>query len=358
MRVALAGLRGALAVCLLAVLLALPMPSAGQATCSVASIEEFGGAPRTTGAPRRPEVHLTAGGSYCLADDIQQRKLLDPRTGHEMRTGGGDALILIGTDDIRLDLGGHTVANRRALGYTLVKHYRYEPGRRQTHWIRGTHVRNGRLLSPGSRGIGLRLTSAGMYAPDGFGALAAIPDGRTAEDVFAETAHLVEGLDIDAGHRAVLIDGKRNVIRNNRIVVDSATAIVAQGPGVVIENNVIEVRNDLSGLSDYARGVEAKLPFPIRLIQADGAIVRNNEIRLVDPAARGVLPAAIELLHSADVLVESNRFEGVGSAVAADLASSYRESGSQLRLCGAGKPRFLPPAEAAPSDLPLRPACR
>jgi hypothetical protein len=96
------------------------------------------------------------------------------------------------------------------------------------------------------------------------------------------------------------------VIRNNRITVDAATAIVAQGPGIIIENNVIEVRNHLEALSEFDRSIDSKTPFAIRLIQADGAIVRNNEIRLLDREGRGGLPAAIDLVSTRGALVEGN----------------------------------------------------
>ena len=348
----------AINACVVSVPLTLPMQSWAADECRTVRIGEFGGAPGPAGGPsRRPEVHLKEAGPHCLAEDARQRKLLNPRTGEEMRTLGGEAVVLIGADGIRLDLGGHVVSNERSLGYTLIKHYDYQPGRSQIHRFTGTHVRNGRLISPGSRGVGLRLVSAGVE-PNGFSALAEFPAGTQPVGAFAATSHLVEDLTIQAGYRAILIDGRNNVIRNNRIVVDSATAILAHGPGIVIENNVIEVKNDLSHFSDYARKIESKTPFPIRLIQADRAIVRNNEIRLLYPAARGPLPAAIELLQSADVLVESNRVEGVGLTVRADSDSSYREIDNQLAVCGPGSFRFLPPDEAEAGHLPPLPSCR
>jgi hypothetical protein len=301
---------------------------------------------------------LTAAGTYCLDESIRQQKLIDRRNGREMTTVGGDGIILIGADDVDLDLGGHLVSNERGLGYTLIKHYRYEPSRGHTHWFSGTHISNGRLWSPGSRGIGLRLVSANRYGPAGFGTVAAVRFGTGLEDVFVDTRHRVEDLEIDAGRRAILIDGRNNIIRNNRIVVDGATAIVAQGPGLVIEDNVIEVRNDLRGFSEHDRRRESATPFPIRLIQADGAIVRNNQVRLVDRGTGVSLPAAIELVESRNVTVEGNRFGGMNRWVHADSRSSYVDTGNQAQACPSGATRYLPPIDAAGEIRPRAPACR
>ncbi len=163
---------------------------------------------------------------------------------------------------------------------------------------------------------------------------------------------------IAAGKRAILIDGRNNIIRNNHIVVDGVTAIVAQGPGLVIEDNVIEVRGDLRGLSDLDRKLESRTPFPIRLIQADDAIVRNNRIRLIDRTAGAGLPAAIELVHSRNVTVEGNRFEGMDQGVYADPHSSHLEIGNEESACASGATRYLPPEEAGGESRPRTPACR
>ena len=340
--------------------------------CVPAQAVEFGGAAHAADGPlRRPELNLAAPGRYCLRADLHQRKLLDPRTGREMKTIGGDAIVLIGADDVSIDLDGHAIANERELGYTLVRHYRYEPGRGHFHAFVRSHIRNGSLRSPGSRGIGIRLVSSrsnepAARPPEGglapaFGTPLRIPPGRTPTDVFIDTGHLLEDLVVEAGSRAILLDGKNNVIRNSRIVVHSATAIVAQGPGTLIENNLIEVHAD-AGMPAGADGADgtrhAQTGFAILLIQADGAIVRNNEVRLVDGSGTAPLPAAIGLVESRDVVVEDNRMEGMQALAAGDAGSSFREARNQLQPCRAGETRFLPPDETVEFTLARPPACR
>jgi hypothetical protein len=328
-----------------------------HARCVAAVATESGGAvPEAGGEGRRPELLLAAPGEYCLSGDLRQRKLADPRTGIEMKTIGGDAIVLVAADDVSLDLAGHGISNERELGYTLVRHYRYQPGRGHDHSFARTRIHSGSLNSPGSRGVAIRLVPARPRRAVEFGVPAPVPAGKTAADVHADTGHRLENLVIAAGSRAIVIEGMNNVIRNNRIAVDSATAIVAQGPGVVIENNLIEVRADLRAWSDYDRSTEARTPFPIRLIQADGAVVRNNEIRLVDVAGQAPLPAAIQLVASRDVTVAGNRMHGMQVTVTADGASSHREAGNRLETCPSGEARFPPPEQGgdpAPSHAPV-----
>ncbi len=337
-----------------------PAGAAGAAPlspdCTPVLAGEFADTPRSSAAPpRRPELNLVTAGHYCLAEDMRQEKLLDHR-GRELAARGGDALVLIGADDVVLDLQGHTVLNARTPGYTLVRQDRHVPGRVQSHWFAGTVVRNGRLSSPGSAGTAIRLVSAQRYGPRGFGDLAALAPDQSLPDVFRRTAHRLEHLVIDAGRRAILIDGRDNVIRNNRIVVDGYTAIVAQGPGIVIEDNLIEVRGDLSALTAHEQAGDGAHPFVIRLIQADGAVVRNNRVRLRDGAAP--LAAAVELVASRGVTLEGNHFDGVVRGVHADEASGYQESGDQVRPCGPRGTRTVPPEDRSDGTVVDGIACR
>jgi len=343
----------------LALLLPGSIAIAAAPNCGIVTIHEFGGVERSEeGPPRRPEIELRVPGKYCLDVPVLQPKLMERSGAREMTTLGGDGIILIGEDDVDLDLGGQLVSNERSLGYTLIKHYRYEPGRRQAHWFARTRISNGKLRSPGSRGIGMRLVAANRYGPAGFGTAAAVPPGEDLPDVLLDTRHRIEGLDIAAGRRAILIDGRNNTIRNNHIVVDGVTAIVAQGPGLVLEDNVIEVRGDLRGFSDHDRKLESRTPFPIRLIQADDAIVRNNRIRLIDRTAGPGLPAAIELVRSRNVTVEGNRFEGMDQGVSADPHSSHLDNGNEASACASAATRYLPPDEAGGENRQRTPACR
>ena len=155
-----------------------------------------------------------------------------------------EAIVRIRANDVTLDLGGRTVENAVPNGMTMIWFSKFVVGERGGTRLRNASISNGHLISPGATGIGIDLTASKPYGPRSL-EIAAVPVGGKVTDVFVATAHLIASMTISAGKRAILIDGKNNVIRNNRIVVDAATAIVAQGPGLVIENNVIEVQERL-----------------------------------------------------------------------------------------------------------------
>lgn len=138
------------------------------------------------------------------------------------------------------------------------------------------------------------------------------------------TAHVIEDLVIRAGAAGIVIDGINNVIRNNRIIVEGPVAIVSKGPGLVLENNVIEVSDRLDKRSWPGASRDAKPPpqLPIHLIQADGAIVRNNRIEYT-----GIWPwnrpaAAIDLVLSRDVRIEGNTTGSLPTIVRRDSGSN------------------------------------
>ena len=304
-----------------------------------------------------PRITIEKPGTFCLDSDLRQSPLKDPRRGGAEVFSLVEAMIRIRANDVTLDLAGHTVSNGMRHGMTLIWFSKFAIGTRGGTRLRHAHIRNGQLSSPGPTGIGIDLTASKPYGQRSLQP-ASIPDGLRSSEVFEDTRHLIESMNIDSGKRGIQLDGQNNIIRNNRIVVDGATAIVAQGPGIIIEDNIIEVRKDFSSFSEHDRRRESMTPFPIRLIQADGAIVRNNQIRLVDRALRGSLPAAIELVESKDVSVQENRFGGMEAPVHADAASSYRDAGNHPEPCPAGATRYLPPDDAVDSGRLRVPACR
>lgn len=112
----------------------------------------------------------------------------------------------------------------------------------------------------------------------------------------------IENMRIRTQASAAVLQGGGTVIRNSVIEVDAGTALWIYGPGAVIEDNTIVVHGKAPGPDPL---LEADAP--IRLIQADGAIVRNNRIVAADAAHK----RAISLFDTRTITVESNRFEGM-----------------------------------------------
>ena len=242
------------------------------------------------------------------------------------------------SDDVELDLSNHLVSNDREAGYTLLSHFNYTPSGSTYRNIRRTSIRNGTLRSPYADGIGVWLAkNSGLFlaevlAPYRLGGRVQLVEPES------ETAHLLENLTIDATKLAILIDGRNNIIRNCRIIVDSSTAFVSRGAGLIFENNVIEVRDTLEAryriAALWGRSDPPVIDLPIHLIQADGAIVRNNRIEFAGSTARKArksIPAAIELVESSDVLVEGNETRGMDAFVRDDSKSSHHGKRNEVR---------------------------
>lgn len=328
-----------------------------KADCLPLKITERGGPPLTPTAPLlQPRIAIEAPGRYCLDQDVHQQALRDAIRGSNV-FAREESMIRIAASNVTLDLAGRTVSNAMPHGLAIVWFSSLSAGSREIASFNNARITNGRLVSLWSNGVGLDLTRPEPYGP---GKLQPAPlaDGLRLSDVFEDTRHVVESMTIHAGKRAIQLDGANNVIRRNHLVVDGTTAIAAQGPGIVIEDNLIEVRNDLGGFIDYYRDIESRSPFPIRLIQADGAIVRNNEIRFAEGVPPGSLPAAIELVQSQDVLLEGNRLANVNEPVQADARSGFREIDNGSPACPWSAPRFLSPEESAGASRPRLAACR
>ena len=129
--------------------------------------------------------------------------------------------------------------------------------------------------------------------------MALLPKGPSA---YLQRNVLIEKMTITTQQAAIVIQGAGTVIRDNVIDVSAGTAIWIYGPGAVIENNTIIVHGRGLGKDPL---LEADAP--IRLIHGDGAIIRNNRI----VAAADAHHRAISLFNTGAIKVEGNRFEGM-----------------------------------------------
>jgi hypothetical protein len=143
-------------------------------------------------------------------------------------------------------------------------------------------------------------------------------------EIHLENLHIyVRGLaqGTDAGGGAINVQGGGTVIRNCVIETEDGNAIWIFGPDALIENNTIIVHG-----KNRLREADA----PIRLIQADGAVIRNNKIIIRDSANR----RGISTFDTGPITVENNTFYGITQKD--DVAKAFlgtldmKESGSKF----------------------------
>lgn len=273
---------------------------------------------------RNHGVVIDGGGSYCLQNDV----LIDdtsPFLSHG-RDRPGEAVEIAG-NDITLDLKGHLLKSGN-ITYGVVIGGRVEPAPRRVA------VRNGAIHSERSAissGLGNMAVLSDMGDPlanvstsgkspeklkewaadfqrlhestflQQIGLRPSSAAGYSQRDIRLENLRILarslpkDGL--GAGG-AIFVQGKGTLIRDCVIETDAGTAVWIFGPNAVIENNTIIVHG-----KNLAREADA----PIRLIQADGAVVRNNKIVIRDSANR----RGISTFDTGPITVENNTFYGM-----------------------------------------------
>jgi Right handed beta helix region len=285
---------------------------------------------------------ITQRGQYCLQEDIFVK-------GHRSWAEGGrifntsKIIVNIGADDVVLNLGGHTAWSdgRLDAGIESTLADQNVPLDKPPKNIT---VRNG-LVRLERSGIGIRFSGLGGIwydklpissssdfkepkAPykltgaelDSFFNSMREASASEATRVWSllpatPTKYPIRNLTIEHMHirtreAALVLQGAGTVIRDNVIEVDDGTAIWLYGPGAVIENNTIIVNGD------GERILEADAP--IRLHHGDGAVIRNNKIVVKGKAPRRV----VSTFETGDFTLQDNRIFGVEQPD--DAAKAFR----------------------------------
>jgi hypothetical protein len=289
---------------------------------------------RTNSDSQVQDHGLTRPGHYCLKEDIFVK-------GHRSLAEGGrvfnvsKVIVNIAANEVVLDLNGRAAWSdgRLEAGIETTLADKHVPIKNSP---RDITVRNGSLRLERS-GIGIRFSGLGGLDSDKWPRALASDYGEarassttTGDELkrWVEQAKegdqrrvsrlwdllpkipgeypvrnlRIENMRIRTQASAAVLQGARSVIRDSVIEVAAGTALWIYGPGAVIENNTIVVHGKAPGPDPL---LEADAP--IRLIHADGAVIRNNRIVAADAAHK----RAISLFDTGSITVESNRFEGM-----------------------------------------------
>ena len=279
----------------------------GQDVCRV--VEQ-----RTLNAFPKRANDITESGEYCLRTDYKSNRVYAFSEGGERSYPG--YVLTIKAANVVFDLRGFTMnVETRGIGGVKSGYWK------DTQSNEKITIRNGTIKN--------RLPTGPTIDFNG-------PDGSTLSDFLAiyeehdsanrnykkllntlpqnnegypKTEHLIDRMKIEAGtvsaflglhSKAIAMKGAANTIRNSTIVVtDGHAAIYLFGPNQLIENNIIIFKGKAALETSAA----------IKLHQADGTIIRNNDI-IIDGSGDEGPKAAISLIDSKDVVVEGNRIYG------------------------------------------------
>jgi len=291
--------------------------------------------------PIRMNFEIAKSGCYVLQEDFCQRWVYT--LPHSKQPFPAANLIDIQCNDVVLDLNGHLLSkpgsvsnNSNAAGVTayincdpVFRRITVKNGRISV--VRGTPVSifqqagdSVLLHKPQEGWRKLWFPVAGSYLITPSGAL----------DLYVDTDYVLEDLTLSTKSHAVLLQGRRNVIRRCRIV-GCDSVVQSFGPDCLIEDCeiVLQYGNEF-GFSNWSAE-----PVALRLEDAKGAVIRNN--RFIINTAAGKDAGYVVALHNCqDVQFIGNTVEGVGRLYQADERSSVTETDTHIEA--RGHPRLFP----------------
>lgn len=287
-------------------------------------------------SPRSNEsVRLDRSGNYCLGKDlhISDRPWFFP----DGRSGLPSQAVLITADNVIFDLGGHDIQSGDVSAGIQIRPSRPDTDRsggikREPQQIT---IRNGTLRVVSSDGVHsgfypLSIASDMGDPLEGFNKVGKSKDHLdnthttfarlnskflqrqlalrpTQASDYQHRGVRIENMRIDAREGkvtssarggAINIQGAGTIIRGCVIETDAGTALWIFGPNAVIEDNAIIVHG-----AAPLREADA----PIRLHQADGAVIRNNKFIIKDNANH----RAISVFATGAFTIENNTFYGM-----------------------------------------------
>lgn len=237
----------------------------------------------------KPYMYIRKPGRYCLDRDYSF-------TCYPWTHGCGGEFIDIRSNDVDIDLRGHTLSVSGTRGYTGV-------------WGLGKNIRVHNGVIKGT-GTGIYLIDRNGKAEAPVYAYPAWP--IEAAPQFSDTNFSIENITFVDVYSPILISGAGNTIRNNNIhallenrINEDGTpkfagenkpkvAVMSYGPKALIEGNKIIQKTNNKGIPAYT----------IYLRHADGTVVRKNRVR-VDGSREKTIAIGLSVSHN--VTVEKNQ---------------------------------------------------
>jgi hypothetical protein len=257
-------------------------------------------------------------GKFCLVENIESPRQYGIEGEHH---GSNQPVLDITTSNADVDLQGHAIIANTSDMSGIRLFPLDAQGRPAAH----VSIHNGTVAARTNGAIRFAFSEGSllsdfltMYQGDVELANFAVAKlKRFTVDQYPLTEHIIDKMKVRAntgggsgagGPVGIGMKGSHNIIRNSTIeITDGHAAIYLFGPGNVIENNTIIFRGQSAFESAAA----------IKLHQADGTIIRNNDI-VIDAPMFGKAPAAaIALVDSKGVVIENNRLRGIKTLVKA-----------------------------------------
>ena len=272
-------------------------------------------------------------GEYCLTQDVKSPKRSSFAEGEYYYSG---YMLQIKTPNVLLDLHGRAIfAETSGMGAIQSGYWNRLPSNQKIT------IRNGSIKSRTRSAIEFNVPTGSLASDFAIHKNAdfskeqlrdILKELPSSADGYEKTEHLIENMKVASygvndSHicpycKAIGMKGASNIIRNSTIeIIDGHAAIYLFGPNQLIENNIIIFKGKAAVESAAA----------IKLHQADGSIIRNNDI-IIESSGDDSPKAAISLIDSKNVLIENNRIYGIKKLTHAwDDKSNSIENNNEFR---------------------------
>lgn len=266
--------------------------------------------------PVRQSFRITKPGRYCVVEDFDQRWVFTlPHTDMPFPFH----TVLSVADDVELNLRGHKLRSNPPLWHTgLDVGMRTVVENGTIEVMGGLPISGGGLKSTGNILLDLKIPEK-----EAVGSIGPISLSGGDLGLYPDTELVFENLAIRTNHTAIVLQGKKNVIRNCHIEGGNNTLLL-YGPNLKLLNNTIvlnsrdpelyaeEIRRNSTRFypipSAYVEAARQSEPVAVWLEDADNALVSGNTI-IVKGSAKE--PQAIAITNSKNVrILENNVIKG------------------------------------------------
>lgn len=236
-------------------------------------------------------VDIWKPGDYCLTGDLEQ---LWPATSQPHQRLPSSPLISIYSSGVFLDLKKHSLFSETPIHFGV---YKISSNREIFSAIT---IKNGRIETKEKPTV--FMVETWNLDNKKFGRNYSFASSHGDISKYKPTLFILENLIIKSNNHAIIMQGKRNVIRNCIIIGGSRTVNV-YGPNLLFEGNTI-----ISDMSESHIG-ENESHVALYLEDASDSIIRNNKIMMI--GVTSLNSTAISLANSKNVLIEKNIVSGI-----------------------------------------------
>jgi hypothetical protein len=251
-------------------------------------------------------------GYYCLAHNLHQSW---PLVKFPHQRVPLSPMISIYGSDVTIDLKGRRLSSTTPIHSGVYTNFSSDEA------LLPTIIKNGEITTLDIPTV--RMVDRWNLGNQRFGRTYPLSASHGDISLYKPTVFVLENLTLKGNQHVIIMQGKRNIIRNCTIIGGNGTVNV-YGPNLLFEGNTIILNAKAPKTRD------GEQPTALYLEDAANSVVRNNKIVIKGSGVPN--PNAIVLFNSPNVLLEHNIIRGTRTVYKAlDERSSVSEIGNDAK---------------------------